>query len=307
MKLLLSALLSLSILFSFGQSKLVKKSERLFKKAKYEKCIEKTKKYLTKEKKSPDLQYYIVQSNFALYRKAEEKKRLSFLRKTISNWERLEKYNTAHIDYSILENELIESIENELSNASFKKLRKTNYYHQKLAEVFHDTTEYYKSQHPELNPIEQKTVDHIVDTSLSRFNQLNAPRREILLAAKKVIGTKYKYAGTDSTGFDCSGFTQYAYHSAGIEIPHNANMQSKLGDTIDISDAQAGDLIFFGSGTRAYHAGIIYSNNDENIELVHCTSRGVRLQTSDDENTKYWLKHMLRIQRIIPLQQSNKD
>jgi hypothetical protein len=110
----------------------------LFKKAKYEKCIEKTKKYLSKEKKSPDLQYYIVQPNFALYRRAEEKKRLSFLRKTISNWERLEKYNTAHIDYSILGNELIESIENELSNTSFKKLRKTNYYHQKLAEVFHD-------------------------------------------------------------------------------------------------------------------------------------------------------------------------
>lgn len=305
MRILLTALLSFTILISFGQSKFAKKSERLYNKGKYEKCIKKTKKYLSKERKSPELQYYIVLSNLALYQNAEDKKKLSYLRKSISSWERLVRYNAKQIDYSLLKNNILESINKEVLSAQLKGSRKGDYYHNKLAEVFFDTTEHYKTLHPKLFIVEQKRVETKALSNYKSFKNLSETRIKILQAAEGVIGVRYKYAGVDSTGFDCSGFTQYVYKSAGIEIPHNADKQSKIGDTIDISQAQPGDLVFFGSGTRAVHAGLIYSNNNGEIELVHCASRGVTHDSSDDENTKYWLKQVLRVQKMIPL--DNED
>lgn len=300
MKLILATLLSFSILMSFGQSKFAKKSERLYEKGKYEKCIKKTKKYLTKERRSAELQYYIVQSHLALYQEAEDKRKLSHLRKTISAWERLEKYNTEQIDYSLLKNSIQEIINKEVLSARLNGSRKGDYYHNKLAEVFLDTTDHYKTLHPKLFIVEQQVINDVELSDYRSFENLSETRIKILQAAEAVVGVRYKYAGVDSTGFDCSGFTQYVYKSAGIEIPHNANKQSQIGDTIDISQAQPGDLIFFGSGTRAVHAGLIYSNNNGDIELVHCASRGVTHDSSDDENTKYWLKQVLRVQRMIP-------
>ncbi len=300
MKLLLTTLLLFSILMSFGQSKLAKKAERLFEKGKYEKCIKKTKKYLSKERKSPELQYYIVQSNLALYREGDERKKLSFLRKTITSWERLIRYNTNQIDYSLLKNNIQECINQEILSTKLKGSRKGDYYHNKLAEIFFDTTDHYKTLHPKWFIIEQKVLKNEAISDYRSFENLSKTRIKILKAAERVLGVRYKYAGIDSTGFDCSGFTQYVYRSAGIEIPHNANMQSKIGDTIDISKAQPGDLVFFGSGTRAVHAGLIYSNNNGEIELVHCASRGVTHDSSDDENTKYWLKRVLCVQQMIP-------
>ncbi|NOR87677.1 MAG: hypothetical protein GQ527_08720 [Bacteroidales bacterium] len=300
MKLLLAALLSFTILISFGQSKFAKKSERLFEKGKYEKCIKKTKKYLSKERKSPELQYYIVQSNLALYREADKKKSLSFLRKTITSWERLVRYNTNQIDYASLKNSIQESINQEILSTKLKGTRKGEYYHNKLAEVFLDTTDHYKISHPTLFFVEQRNIEAKVLYNDPFFENLSEKRIQILQAANKVVGVRYKYAGVDSTGFDCSGFTQYVYKKARIEIPHNANLQYKIGDTIDLSEAQPGDLIFFGSGSRAVHAGLIYSNIDGEIELVHCASRGVTHDTSYDENTKYWLKQVLCVQQMLP-------
>lgn len=303
MRLLLTALLSFTILLSFGQSKFAKKSERLYKKGKYEKCIKKTKKYLSKERKSPELQYYIVQSNLALYQEVDERKKLSFLRKTITSWERLERYNSDQIDYSSLKNKIQESIYKEVLSARLKDSRKGDYYHNKLAEIFFDTTERYKTLHPKLFFVEQKSIETKVLSNYRSFVNLSETRIKILQAAEGVVGVKYKYAGVDSTGFDCSGFTQYVYKSAGIDIPHNADKQSKIGDTIDISIAQPGDLVFFGSGSRAVHAGLIYSNTDGEIELVHCASRGVTHDSSDDENTKYWLNRVLRVQQMVPVEE----
>jgi cell wall-associated NlpC family hydrolase len=67
----------------------------------------------------------------------------------------------------------------------------------------------------------------------------------------------YSYGGTSpSTGFDCSGFTQYVFSRVGISLPRTAEEQRSA--TTRVSNPQPGDLVFFGS--PAYHVGIYAGN-----------------------------------------------
>ena len=67
----------------------------------------------------------------------------------------------------------------------------------------------------------------------------------------------YPYGGTSpSTGFDCSGFTQYVFRQVGISLPRTAEEQRQPPPR---SRARSpGDLVFFGS--PAYHVGIYAGN-----------------------------------------------
>lgn len=79
----------------------------------------------------------------------------------------------------------------------------------------------------------------------------------ILGVAASLAGVPYKYGGTSpSTGFDCSGFTQYVFAQVGISIPRTAEEQRQA--ATPVSNPQPGDLVFFGS--PAYHVGIYAGN-----------------------------------------------
>lgn len=87
----------------------------------------------------------------------------------------------------------------------------------------------------------------------------------IVSIAKQFIGTPYVYGGASPSGFDCSGFTSYVYKLAGKSIPRTATEQ--LNAAVRVSNPQPGDLVFYGSGTSAYHVGIYLGNGmmiDEN-------------------------------------------
>lgn len=296
MKFLLAFVLFWAVLFAYGQEKYLKKSKRYFDKGQYEKCISKTKKYLKKNRKSAELQYYIVASNLELYRFAKESKKYYKLKSTITQWVRLKKYNDAksNNDFELMRAAIVVAIYQEL-DASLSK-RSQLYLHHQLAEVFHDTTEFYREIYPTSQFIvEDKSIGPVYDSVFIE----DETRRKIVIQARDVLGVNYKYGGEDTTGFDCSGFTKYVYQSVGIDLPHNAQLQSQLGEEVDLEDAQAGDLIFFGSGKRVAHAGMIYDNQNGEIELIHCASRGVTYQKSNDTNTLYWLQRVLIVKRFV--------
>ena len=277
---------------SLSQSKYTKRLNKLYTKQKYEKCITKSKKLLRKKPKSPEIQYYIVASNLQLFKSASKySKQNSYLKKTISSLIKLEKYNKTEGKY----NELSDSIHNIITLFVDNDNCKSMYFHNKLADYFHDTTNCF---------INANKPSVIVKSKPSFVDTLAEIRKLMLENAEDVIGVRYKYGGTDSTGFDCSGFTQYVYKSVGIDLPHNADKQSKLGEKIDLSNAQPGDLIFFGSSPtakRAYHAGMIYSNIDGRMELIHCVTGGVQHQSSDDQNVKYWLKRVIAVKKMLDI------
>ena len=289
-KFTLLLLLVLSFNLASGQNKYAEKSKKLYEKKKFEKCIITSKKNLRKDGKSVDLQYYIVVSNLALYQNnTSQLRQYSYLKKSISAWIKLKKYNSKQKDFSKTEENIKKAIYSFCETDYIQQNRQKNQVLQdKLAQVFSDTTESYRSIHF----VPEKSLDIKIDKSVADT------RQQVLENAIKLIGVKYKYGGTDSTGFDCSGFTQYLYKSVSIDLPHNANSQAKIGKKIKLEDAKAGDLIFFGN-TKAFHAGMIFKNNNGNIELIHCVSGGVNHQNYSDENTKYWLKRVLCVKQII--------
>jgi cell wall-associated NlpC family hydrolase len=70
----------------------------------------------------------------------------------------------------------------------------------------------------------------------------------VLSAGQGVFGTRYKWGGTSvATGFDCSGFTSYAWRAAGKNLPHSSRAQYSATQRISASQLQPGDLVFYGS------------------------------------------------------------
>jgi len=74
----------------------------------------------------------------------------------------------------------------------------------------------------------------------------NANVASVLQAAYSVIGTPYQYGGSSpETGFDCSGFTMWAWSHAGVYLPHSSAAQYASLPHVAQSDLQPGDLVFF--------------------------------------------------------------
>lgn len=93
---------------------------------------------------------------------------------------------------------------------------------------------------------------------VSQSAPVPAPRAAgVIGIAASLAGTPYVYGGTTTSGFDCSGFTQYVFARAGIaSLPRTAEEQRQA--TTPVSTPAVGDLVFFGS--PAYHVGIYAGN-----------------------------------------------
>jgi cell wall-associated NlpC family hydrolase len=75
-----------------------------------------------------------------------------------------------------------------------------------------------------------------------------APGQAAAVAMKVALeqrGKAYVWAAAGPSSFDCSGLMQYAYAAAGINLPHSALMQSRMGTPVSRSALQPGDLVFF--------------------------------------------------------------
>jgi cell wall-associated NlpC family hydrolase len=94
--------------------------------------------------------------------------------------------------------------------------------------------------------------------------------------AQQYLGSSYVSGGTSpSTGFDCSGFTQYVYGQCGISISRTSYTQANDGTAISKSELQPGDLLLFHYywSSSIGHVGI-YVGNGQFIHAAN-SNRGV--------------------------------
>jgi cell wall-associated NlpC family hydrolase len=82
--------------------------------------------------------------------------------------------------------------------------------------------------------------------------------------ARRQIGKPYLWAGEGPGAFDCSGLTKAAWHTAGVELPHNARAQYAA--THPVSSPQPGDLVFFGSSAATIHHVGLYLGGGQMID-----------------------------------------
>lgn len=113
----------------------------------------------------------------------------------------------------------------------------------------------------------------------------------VVAYAKQFLGCKYVYGGTTTSGFDCSGFTQFVYKHFGVNLNRTAAAQYSNGTSV--TNLQAGDLVMFGkSGIN--HVGIYIGGNT----FIHAAnpSRGV---TTDTLASGYYKTNYVGARRII--------
>lgn len=105
--------------------------------------------------------------------------------------------------------------------------------------------------------------------TLSRVSAEAQRVQTVVNAAKAHLGLPYLYGGTSpSTGFDCSGLTQYAFRQAGITIPRVSYEQAAAGRSVPYSQLRVGDLVAFNSPVS--HVGIYVGNG----QFIHSPKTG---------------------------------
>ncbi|MGD1902053.1 MAG: NlpC/P60 family protein [Geitlerinemataceae cyanobacterium] len=66
----------------------------------------------------------------------------------------------------------------------------------------------------------------------------------------------YLWGGTVAPNYDCSGLMQAAFRSAGVWLPRDAYQQEGFLNPVAWPQVQRGDLVFFGTASRATHVGL---------------------------------------------------
>ncbi|RNA67785.1 peptidoglycan-binding protein [Alteribacter keqinensis] len=108
----------------------------------------------------------------------------------------------------------------------------------------------------------------------------NSSVQNIISTARSQVGARYVWGGTSPSGFDCSGFINYAFSQNGKSLPRTvAQMWSA---STRVSSPQVGDIVFFETRTGPSHAGIYLGNG----QFIHSgSSTGVVVA---DMNNTYW-------------------
>lgn len=107
------------------------------------------------------------------------------------------------------------------------------------------------------------SVSQIVNSNTTQSTSGNSAA--IIALAQQLVAQNIPYVwggGTPSTGFDCSELVSYVFkNAAGISLPHSSVEQEMYTQKKSVSQAQPGDLLFWGTPGASYHVAIYIGNN----------------------------------------------
>ena len=144
---------------------------------------------------------------------------------------------------------------------------------------------------------DDKRSDNSADSGNSGNNGSNASTnkpvssgggkgQEIAKFACQYIGYPYVAGGTSLTnGADCSGFVLAVYKNFGYSLPRSSYAQSGAGRGVSYSEAQPGDIIYYGG-----HVGIYIGNG----QIVHAST-----ERSGIKITSATYRNIITVRRIV--------
>ena len=118
---------------------------------------------------------------------------------------------------------------------------------------------------------------------------------DLIGSAMGFLGVAYRFGGTSPSGFDCSGFMQYIFRKAfAVNLPRTSAEQANVGVTVNRSQLQPGDMVFFRTaGSRISHVGM-YIGNDR---FIHAPRTGKRIEITSLSN-RYWSARYATARRV---------
>ncbi|MDX3215377.1 C40 family peptidase [Streptomyces sp. ME01-24h] len=93
---------------------------------------------------------------------------------------------------------------------------------------------------------------------------------------KAQVGKPYVYGATGPSAYDCSGLTQAAFRTIGVDLPRTSQAQSTFGTQVSVSAVRPGDLLFWGGVGSAYHVAV-YIGGGQYLDAAN-PSKGVVIQ-----------------------------
>lgn len=120
------------------------------------------------------------------------------------------------------------------------------------------TDEYTEEAFPEEEYVEEPVAEEpiVQEPEVSK-------RDEVIKWAEEGVGVPYVYGGNTPRGWDSSGYVQWVFAQAGIDLPRGSTAQAQVdfGTVIPESEAQRGDLVYM-PGHIGIYAGhhLMYDN-----------------------------------------------
>ncbi len=123
---------------------------------------------------------------------------------------------------------------------------------------------------------------------------------DMVLTAMNFLGVPYRRGGSsESTGFDCSGFTRHIFEmSLGLVLPRRADKQANAAGLMEVrrDELRPGDLVFFNTMRRTFsHVGIYVGDG----KFIHSPATGGAVRI-DDMRYAYWSQRFDGARRAGP-------
>ena len=128
----------------------------------------------------------------------------------------------------------------------------------------------------------------VVTRQQQPLKRRNVGERAAVVAVRQ-LGVPYRYGGSTTKGFDCSGLVQYAYSQAGKSIPRTTAGQWQSLQPVTANSLRVGDILFFNLKGKVSHVGLYLGSG----RFVHAPSTG-RKVTIAELDSAYYRKAFVR-------------